>query len=63
MNDRARQSIARIKFLAQQVRSQQHADDSTESFGHDSMQPSEHQTVGISEVSLLLDMPRLPRFT
>jgi hypothetical protein len=66
MNDRARQVTARIKFLAQQVRSQQSQSQNghdSESFGHDSMQPHDCSTVGISEVSLLLDMPRLPRFT
>jgi hypothetical protein len=49
-------TVRRIKFLARMARAQNRAD----SPPHYSDADSGHQTVGISEVSLLLDLPRLP---
>lgn len=48
-------TVRRIKFLARMARAQVQADDSPPEL-HDHT----YQTVGVSEVSLLLDMPRLP---
>ena len=48
-------TVRRIKFLARMARAQTQRDSGPPDTGDYT-----HQTVGVSEVSLLLDMPRLP---
>jgi len=63
MPDRNTTAVRRIKFLAKMARAQKNrADDFRHSgspLGSDDYVAT-YQTVGVSEVSLLLDMPRLP---